>query len=176
MTRSIPALALGLAVALAACESDSAGPDLDRNEVAGTYDLTTLAFDPQGSLPEVEVDSLFGGLLEPRILLTTTGDVQLFYTDPVTGLGRTVDGTYRTTSTGARITFDAGGNFPDLFLSETTQFTFNASARTLSFTGDAGTAVARDRLVTLVPELEEEQLLDPVPGTLRVVFTVPEEE
>lgn len=176
MFRSSGRLILGLVVAMAACESDSTGPALGRSEVAGTYELTTLAFDPQGSLAEVTLHDQFGGVLEPQLVLSANGDVQLFYTDPVTGLGRTVDGTFTTTSTGVRITFDQNSTFGELFFPRTLQLGFNASAGTLEFTGSAGTSVARGRLVDLVPALEDEQLLDPVPGTLRIVFTEADEE
>lgn len=175
MFRSSGRLVLGLVVAMAACDSESTGPDLGRSEVAGTYDLTTLAFDPQGSLAEVSLEDRFGGVLDPQLILSANGNVQLFYTDPVTGLGRTVNGTFTTTSTGARITFAQSGTFGEIFFPRTLQLGFNATAGTLEFTGSAGSSIARDRLVGLVPALADEQLLDPVPGTLRIVFTEADE-
>lgn len=170
MIRNTAYVALGLAVAVAACESDSTGPTLDRAEVAGTYELTTLSFDPQGSLAEVSLAGQFAGVLEPRLILSATGDAQLLYTDPVTDLARTVDGSYTTTSTGVRISFDSGDTYAELLLPRTIRLDFDATAGTLTFDG-AAQGVARARLIALAPELATEQLLDPVPGDLRVVFT-----
>ncbi|CAN5240108.1 hypothetical protein BH23GEM2_BH23GEM2_19100 [soil metagenome] len=44
------------------------------------------------------------------------------------------------------------------------------SPGTLTFDGESPDGVDRQRLVQLVPEWQGEQLLDPVPGRLIIVF------
>jgi hypothetical protein len=153
---------------LGACDDDGpTEPNLSRAEVSGTYTITAMTFDPQGSLPAVDVFAEFGEDPPPRITLTENGTVQVLVQDPVTDLAITVPGTYTTTSTGVRITFS--GPFADLLLSNVMQLDYDDG--TLTFSGTATGGVSRARLVAIFPDLEEEQLLDPVPGSLTLTAT-----
>jgi hypothetical protein len=161
--------ALAFLVALAGCGGDAAGPS--RPEIAGTYRLTDLRFDPQGVLPEVELLTRLGGAEVPRLVLAPDGQAQLIFEDPATGLIRTADGVYSTPQAGARIDFGPGTSHRAILLSRRMTFTYSQAAGTLSFTGAAPDGVDRARLLQLVPEWQNEQLLDPVPGELTVTFT-----
>jgi hypothetical protein len=169
-SRTLKPRALLLAVAATACGGDGgSGPSIDMQIVTGSYALTTLAFDPQGSLPETDIRAVLNTSVQ--MILASSGAVQIVYQDPTSGLFTTIGGTYRTTSTGARIDFAAGSPYPSLLLSRQMNFAYDSTAHTLSFSGPSPDGVTRARLVALVPALASEQLLDPVPGTLRVTFT-----
>lgn len=170
------AMVLGCLVALpgaVACGDDSptGPPGLDRSEVAGTYGLTILSFDPQGSLAEVDLrDRLV--VQDPSLQLTQDGVAQLAFRDPSTDLLVTVNGTYNTTATSVRINFGEETQHRRLLLPDAPEFTFQAGAEaSLTFQSTEPT-VSRERLVELVPEFEDEQLLDPVPGVLEVAFSM----
>lgn len=165
------ALALVGLLAAAACGDSPSEPGLDIADIAGTYALTQLTFDPQGILPEADVRSALG--TSPQLIVTVNKTAQILYQDPVSGLFVTIPASVRTTATGIRIDFNSGSAYPGLLLSRRMEFTFAAGARMLSFNGDAPDGVSRQRLVQLVPAWANEQLLDPVPGTLRVNFQVP---
>jgi hypothetical protein len=152
-----------------ACDVDPSGPS--RAELAGTYRLTELRFDPQGLLPEVELLSRMTAANVPRLVLAPGGEAQLIFEDPNTGLVTISDGSYSTPEVGARIDFGTGNAFRNVFLSRRMTFTYSAAAGTLSFQGVAEDGADRTRLRQLVPEWAEEQLLDPTPGDLTVVFT-----
>lgn len=51
------------------------------------------------------------------------------------------------------------------------QYSFDRSTPVLVFSGAPPDGVSRQRLVGIVQDWQQEQLLDPVPGTLRVMFT-----
>lgn len=163
------AAAIILAVVAAGCGGDSSGPVIDIQKVAGTYGLATLTFDPQGSLPESDIRAKLNTSVQ-MILAGGAGALQIVYQNPITNLFTTISGTYRTTSTGARLEFAANSGYPSLLLSRTMDFAFDSIAGTLSFSGSSPDGVSRQRLVQLVPELANEQLLDPVPGSLTVTF------
>ena len=162
---------ISLAIALAAlilggC-GDASGPS--RTEVAGTYLLTTLTFDPQGVLPAVDILARLDGAV-PRLVLAPAGEAQLVFEDPGTGLITTTNGTYSTPQEGVRVDFGSNSAFRSVLLSR--RMTFEEStAGTLVFDAAAPDGVDRARLIELVPEFAEEQLLDPVPGQLTLVFT-----
>lgn len=152
---------------LLACGGDASGPS--REEVAGSYLLTTLTFDPQGSLPAVDVLArITGGV--PRLVLAPGGESQLVFEDPATGLITTTNGAYSTPEGSVRIAFDQGSALNALLLSRRMTFRENADG-TLTFDAASPDGVSRQRLVQLVPEFANEQLLDPVPGQLTVTFT-----
>lgn len=156
-----------VAASVIACGGDPSGPS--DPSVAGVYTMTELRFDPQGSLPEV-------GLLDrvasvPSLVLTREGLAQLVFTDPSTGLVTTANGGYSTPREGARVAFDSGDLVGRVLLSRRMTFTYDASAGTLHFTGTPPDGVSRERLLQLVPEWSDEQLIDPVPGVLTVTFT-----
>jgi hypothetical protein len=153
-----------------ACGDDPAGPVLDTALVTGSWGLTTLTFDPQGSLAEIDALAALG--TQPQLILSATGTVQIVYQDPTTNLFTTIAGSFRTTSNGARITFDNNAPFATLLLSRRMDFVLDTTAaRRLVFEGAAPDGVNRARLIELEPDLADEQLLNPVPGALEVVFS-----
>lgn len=155
---------------LAACSSNSpTEPGLPRSEVTGTYTLTTLSFDPDGSLPSYQIASRLSSN-PPTLILTNLGVAQVSYLDPVTNVLSTANGTYTTTATQVRINFNSGQPYDGLLLMQRMNFDYT-SPGVLSFAGTATPGVSRAALQALVPELANEQLLDPTPGTLEVVFT-----
>ena len=159
-----------LAVALLSGCGDS-DPTAPRVDVRGNYTLTELTFDPQGSLPATDLRSRIEVTI-PRLVLANNGLAQLIAEDPATGLVTTADASYPVLdSTHVRVTFDEGETmFRGSFLSRRMTFDYNHSARTLTFSGASPDGVDRARLIATVPEWQQEQLLDPVPGTLHVVF------
>jgi hypothetical protein len=160
-----------LIAAFAACgDDDPTEPNLDRDDVAGLYAITNMSFDPQGSLPAVDIDSRFGTQFPGQMNVLTTGNVQVIAQNAANEQVVTVNGTYATTPTGIDVTFGENSGYRDLLLSRRMEFTFNATAGTLSFSGDV-TDISRARLIALVPELEDEQLLDPTPGQLTLTLT-----
>lgn len=154
------------AVAIA-CSGDPSGPS--RPEIAGTYTLTELRFDPQGSLPEVDILARLGAANVPRLVLAPLGDAQLVFEDPATGLLTIVSGRYSTPSEGARIDFGTNTAYNRVLLSRRMIFSFSPPG-TLAFDGESPDGVDRQRLLQLVPEWSGEQLLDPVPGRLVIMF------
>lgn len=168
MTRSAAVL-MAAALVVLACGSDPSSPA--RTDVAGTYDLTQLRFDPQGVLPEVDLFARLGAENLPRLVLAPAGEAQLIFRDPATGLITTTTGSYSTPEEGARIDFGSDPAFRRVFLSRRMTFIHSESPGTLSFDAAAPEGVDRQRLLELVPEWADEQLLDPVPGRLIVVFT-----
>jgi hypothetical protein len=161
-------LLLPLLLVPAACKSTTE-PRLDTSLVVGTYTMTTLRFDPQGSLPDVDVLATLGET--PQLSLTAAGQAQITFRDPVSTLVVVINGTYRTTATGVRLEFPSQSAYRDLLLSQRMDLTLSEAAGTLTFNANAPDGVQRARLIVLVPAFENEQLLDPVPGTLRVTFT-----
>jgi hypothetical protein len=161
---------LVLAALLAvACGSDASGPS--RPGMSGTYVLTTLTFDPQGVLPEVDLRAQLGAAVLPRLILAPGGEAQLVFEDPTTGLISTVNGSYSTPQAGVRVDFGTNTAYRDVFLSRRMTFTAASETSPLTFDGTAPDGVDRQRLVQLVPDFADEQLLDPVPGRLVVVFS-----
>lgn len=167
-------LALTLFIPLVlACgdDSDPAGvPDLD---VRGNYQLTELSFDPQGTLANVDLRARITGTI-PRLVLANTGRAQLVYEDQTTGLVTTVDATYEVTGTGdVRLTFPTSTSLQSgIFHSRVMTFSYDEEPQTLSFEGSSPDGVNRQQLLALVPEWSQEQLFDPVPGSLRIVYSV----
>jgi hypothetical protein len=137
--------------------------------VAGTYILTALAFDPQGSLPEVDILPRLTGAV-PRLVLAPGGEAQLVFEHPTTGLITVLNGTYTTPASGVRVDFGTDLGYSSVLLSRLMTFD-SATAGALTFQGPSPEGVSRQRLLELVPEYAGEQLLDPVPGQLTVRFT-----
>lgn len=165
------AVLLLTALPLAAC-SDSTSPDGGEIEaVVGTYSLTTLRFDPQGTLPDQDIRATLGTTANTQLILTSDRNAQVVYRDPITQLFVTIQGTFRTTGDGVRIEWASNAQYRQLLLSRTMTYTFNGVAGTLTFDADAPDGVQRARLQALVPAFQGEQLLDPTPGRLQVTFT-----
>jgi hypothetical protein len=105
--RLVTGLLLAALVVLTAC-GDSVSPNIPREDVAGGYSLAELAFDPQGSLPSVDIVARLEALDKPPVslVLTTDGDLQLLFEDPSADLLRLVQGSFRTTPAGVFFDFD----------------------------------------------------------------------
>jgi hypothetical protein len=155
-----------MVMVVTACGGDPSTPS--RGDVAGNYRMTQLRFDPQGILPQVDILARLGASA-PRLVLAPGGEAQLIFEDPQTGLITTSTGRYTTPQFGVRIDFGDGIAYRGVLLSRRMDFTGNTT--TLTFDAEAPDGVSRQRLVQLVPEWSEEQLLDPVPGRLTVTFT-----
>jgi hypothetical protein len=171
--RSMKALQFLLAAALlCGCDDDSdpTAPDLD---VRGNYSLAALTFDPQGSLPAVDLLARITGSI-PRLVLVTGGRAQLVFEDPSTGLVTTADASYSITNSGdVSVSFDEGSTmYRGSFLSRRMTFAYDSAQRSLTFAGASPDGIDRQRLLAVVPEWAQEQLFDPVPGSLQVIFRV----
>ncbi|MEK9500942.1 hypothetical protein WI372_08140 [Gemmatimonadota bacterium DH-20] len=165
----LAAVALVGLFAVACDDSPTEPTGLPLAEVIGSYGLTSLTFDPQGSLPEANVRTTLGAN-NVRLILAENRTAQVVYQDPVSGLFTTITASFQTTETGVRISFNSGSPYRQLLLSR--QMEFVLSNGTLTFGDESPDGVSRDRLIELVPAFEGEQLLDPTPGTLRVTFTL----
>jgi hypothetical protein len=167
MTRMIATVAA--AALLWGCGGDPSEPS--RQDLAGTYVLTQLRFDPQGVLPEVDLLARLD-VTDVQLVLAPEGQAQLRYTTG-TGLVTTVGAVYSTPVTGVRIHFDAGPGLRTVLLPARVTFDYAEATETLTFDGEAPDGVDRQRLLELVPEWSDEQLLSPVPGRLIVSFARP---
>lgn len=167
----VTAACLAGVLVVSACGDDGpTEPNIDLSEVVGTWSLTELTFDPQGVLPETDVLTLLG--TAPQLIVTPSRAAQLVYSDPVSGLFTTIPATVRTTPTGVRIDFDRNSGYAGLLLSRQMEFQLQQTGgnSVLTFDADSPDGVNRQRLVQLVPAWQNEQLLDPVPGQVRVTF------
>lgn len=160
------------------CDGDgpTSSQTLPRDTVAGIYTLTELSFDPQGSLPEVDILPRLDPAFLPELVVGRTSNVfQLIFRDPVTGNFRTVDGTMTVLRSGIRIDFPAGDTIAAKLLfpgSMTFEFQDTADVQLLFDRDDV--SVQLPRLRELVPEFADEPLTDPVPGRLQATFTLRE--
>lgn len=167
--RGVAALAVS-ALLLGACGDDGpVEPNIPREDVVGTYRLTELLFDPAGILPAADIHQRLADLDKPdaSLNLLPDGTLQLFFEDPSSRLLRLVPGSFRTTPTGVAILFENGSAYGALILPQRSTYEVSAGG---SLVLDDSTTVSRSALLALVPEWQTEQLLDPVPGELLVVF------
>lgn len=162
--------ALLAALPAGACDNPAAPDRLEPAELAGTYDIAVLTFDPQGSaLGTEDILARLDARRLPELTLTDTL-VELAFVDPSTGEDELAEGGFTTGEETVRVMFaDTAGPYRLLLLPQTLTYAYDEHARTLEFSG--GTDVERARLTTLVPEFGDEALPDPVPGTLTVLFT-----
>ncbi len=161
-------LALSAAAGLAGCGDNNPTELQIQPEMVGIYSLTALRFDPQGSAPEGNVLPLIQGS-QPQLVISQTGVFQIAFVDPNTHLIRTASGNVSRTGNGLRLVFGSQTAADELLLPHRLELTWDAGASTLTFTGLAD--VSRARLLELFPDLyADEQLFDPVPGTLTVAF------
>jgi hypothetical protein len=163
-------LSLLLVGGVVGCDDGPSEPDIPRDDVVGTYTLTSLTFDPQGSLPAVQIHTRFGTTIPASVIISQNGTLQFVVQDAATSQLITVNGSYQTTPTGIDVTFPSSSQYTQILLSRNLRFTFNEASSTLTFSG-AVDDISRARLIVLVPELATEQLLDPTPGTLSVTLT-----
>jgi hypothetical protein len=141
---------------------------LDLEDLAGTYSLTKLSFDPQGALPEADILAALG--TSPELIVTPNKQAQIVYQDPVSGLFTTISATAKTTKTALRLSFAGNSVYADLLLSRTMELAFSEASGTLTFDDESPDGVRRQKLTRLIQAWETEQLFDPVPGQLRVTF------
>lgn len=173
-----PAVAIATGVGLVlllGCGNSPTGPKLPFSVVAGLYDLQTLTFDPAGSLEAVDIKPRLTGVVVPQLNLSNTGAAQLVFRDPISGVFETIAGKYATGDSTVTITWNDGERYDLFLLSRQMTYRFSTSGSSgvqLSFSGTSPDGVSRARLIGLVPEWQDEQLFDPVPGTLTVVFTL----
>lgn len=164
----LPLLGALAVLPLGGCSSSTDEGGVDISTVVGTYVLTTLRFDPQGSLPDVDILPTLSEA-NTQLILTSDRAAQVVYRDPATQLVVTIGGSFRTTANGVRLEFAANSQYRQLLLSRRMDFTLGGAS--LFFDGEAPDGVSRARLQALVPAFQGEQLLDPTPGRLRVTFT-----
>ena len=165
---------VGVAALLGACGDDDPSrpdePDLTRADVAGQYAMTLLTFDPQGSLPLVDLLARLDSANLPELIIASNEDsLQLVFRDPVGGLVRTVPGGYDLGDTGIAVDLANSTEAAKLLLRSDMNYFFDESDETLAFTGSVSADTAR--LFALVPEWSGEPVTSPLPGTLSVVFT-----
>ena len=155
---------------LVACDDDGpSGPTtIDLAAVAGLYQPISITFDPQGSAPAADVLEAINEV-EPQLNISNTANFQIPHRNPVDGNYRLLEGTVETTVDGIRLVFESQADADLLLLPRTLPLTFDDETNRLSYSGSA--QVSRARLLELFPELyAEEQLFNPTPGTLTVVF------
>ena len=177
-SRLAAALLVGVGgrVAAGCGDDDPAGPAVvDLSDVADLYATVTLTFDPQGSAPAADVLAVLESAgTSPTLNVGRTGSFQLFFRDPASGNITTVGGSVEPTADGIRLAFSTQAQADQFLLPRTLSLTWDPETRTLSSSATA--EVSRARLLQLFPELyAEEQLFDPTPGTLTVVFRAAEE-
>lgn len=166
---------VGAALALAWGCSDEGNrflePTIERAVVAGVYDLTLLTFDPEGSLPEKSLLALFPAQDRPILLVSdTAGTFQLRFRDPIGGQFEDLAGTYEIRGSGIRLQFGSPADAQRLLFTQPLDLSFDPDARTLAAEGSAEASIGR--LKELVPEFRDEYWIYPVPGRLKVLFTV----
>lgn len=163
-----------LAVALlglAGCGEDATAPTVGRDQVAGTYDISVLAFDPAGgALQERSLLAQLPPSDRPEFNVSPLGNTaQLVFRDPATGFVTIASATYQLRGFGIEVTFDRATDAARILLPRRVNLTLDAAASTLQFSGEATVPLAR--LQQLVPEWADLPLADPVPGVLTVAFT-----
>jgi hypothetical protein len=144
---------------------------VDRSAVAGVYQLATLSFDPQGSLPKTDILSRLAPADQPELSISRTDNgFSLLFRDPVGGRHEVVEGTYTLLDGQVRLNFRKAADAQRTLLPKRIELQVDKAAMTLSYT--TNTAVSLVRLRELVPEFRTEQLPDPVLGELAVIFTL----
>ena len=144
-------------------------PDLTRADVAGQYEMTSLTFDPQGSLPLVNLLERLDSANLPELVIASNEDsLQLVFRDPVGGLVRTVPGGYDLRDTSIEVEFVSGIEPAKLLLPAELHLAFDGVAETLA----TARLISADttRLFALVPEWSGEPVTNPLPGSLSVTF------
>ncbi len=163
---------VGAAAAAGGCEDDDGSPfepGLDPEVVAGVYDITRMTFDPNGSVPEVDIAERLDPAVRPQLVVALDRTFQLAYIDPTTKKIITVDGSYATLVDGLRLDFPSPEAARHVLLPQRLDLVYAGTTETLSFEGEVNADLSR--LVELVPEFEQEQFPDPVRGELDLEFT-----
>lgn len=163
---------LAAAVVLGGCGDDDGTtfePRLDPEAVAGVYDITRMTFDPDGSVPQVDIAERLDPTIRPQLVVALDLTFQLAYIDPATKKITTIDGTYETLLDGVRLLFPSRQESQRILLPQRLDLLFSETTGTLSFAGSVDADLPR--LVALAPEYAQEQFPDPVRGRLEIEFT-----
>ena len=148
--------------------SDPDEPDLTREDVAGEYEMVTMSFDPNGSLPAVSLLDSIDFAEIPRLIVAENEDsLQLIFR--IDGsLLRIVQGGYELGDEGLTAELANAVVPGEILLPRTLEYEFSETQGVLHFSGtmEADTA----RLFDLVPAWSGEPVTDPLPGTLTVTF------
>jgi len=165
------ALLAVMMAAIAACGDSTAEPTVSRSDVAGTYDLTVLKFDPAGAeLQERSLLPLLPPADRPEFNVSPLGNTaQLVFRDPATNFVTIAGATYRLREFGIEVTFDNATDAARILLPRRVNLSLDATTSTLQYSGEASVPLAR--LQQLVREWADLPLTDPVPGVLTVAFT-----
>lgn len=171
--RLLPLALAGAAVVLGGCDDDSPlDVGLSPDDVAGVYDITEMSFDPDGSVPGVDIlERIDEGDITPRLTIYRTNDeFQLAYNTPEDppGIG-IIEGRYEIIADGVRLRFFSEQQARKLILPANLDLAYFGLDGVLSFEGSVN--VDLNALVDLVPEYGEEQFPDPVRGRLVIKFT-----
>ena len=173
MNRRIWPAVVGLAIAFAACgDDDPSGPDnpdLTRADVAGVYNMTELSFDPNGSLPLVNLLTRGSAAQVPELIVAADRDSLQLVFRLEGSLLRVVRGSYDLDDDGISVELVNAAEPAEILIPRNLDYLFDDEAETLRFSG----AITADttRLFTLVPEWSGEPVINPLPGTLSVTFT-----
>ena len=169
--RSWPAVVV-LAMALGACDDDPSrpdDPDLTRADVAGVYDMTELSFDPQGSLPSVNLLARVSAAQVPELIVAADEDSLQLVFRLEGSLLRVVRGSYDLGDDGISVELANATEPAEILIPRDLAYAFDEQAETLRFSGTISADTTR--LFTLVPEWSGEPVTNPLPGTLSVTFT-----
>src|SRR5690606_345552 len=142
---------------------------LDPAAVAGVYDITHMTFDPDGSVPEVDIAQRLDPTIRPQLVVALDLTFQLAYIDPATKKITTIDGEYETLLDGLRLKFPSRQASQQILLPQRLDLTYFEVSGTLAFDGAVDADL--DRLVELASEYAEEQFPNPVRGRLEIEFT-----
>ena len=171
MRGKVWALVAAVAV-LGACgdddPSDPDEPDLTRADVAGEYQMVTMTFDPNGSLPAVSLLDSIDFAETPRLILAANEDsLQLIFR--IDGsLLRIVQGGYDLGDEDVTVELSNAVVPGEILLPQDLVYGFSEADGALYFEGAMVADTAR--LFELVPEWSGEPVTDPLPGTLTVTF------
>lgn len=165
-------MAVLLLVGAAGCGDageETAPSSIDREKVAGVYQLIEFSFDPRGSLPKVDILDRLPSADRPELVISHSDDTfQSIARDPATGWYNVVEGEYLFRNNVLRLTFKKAEDAQWLLLPRRVDFSFDEANSTLTY--HANTGVSLSILRNLVSEYEKEQLPDPVIGELLVIF------
>lgn len=163
---------------LTACGDDDGptGPEpLTRDEVAGFYEVCTLAFVPEGSLAEVDVRSAAFELSNaqvrpPRLAIDPTGSFELEYTPKSQFSDREVRGTIDPRIGAVELRFNgSGAPAGELLLPGSLTAAYQASPKSLTVTQSAPYDIPRADYARM-RGISESGLADRIPGRLRARF------
>lgn len=161
---------VGAAVVFGGCSDERSpfAPRLDPENVVGVYHIVHFSFDPDGSIPGVDIAERLDPAIPPQLVVALDLTFQFAFRDPATKRFETINGNYETLVEGVRFNFQSRQDSEKLLMPQRLDLTYSEEAGKLSF--DGSVTVALDRLVEFVPEYGEEQFPNPVRGRLKIEF------